>query len=328
MLTKYTYYTVAALTIGALAMPLAATNPPKAAAPSNSIEKPATSNKKGANAGPVDTATAGTTTNTVAKPHLNREEILIHLKAIVKALPYASEDIAKRLHMVNEGERLSDEALTELISSVLNLADPMPTDSQEATEHYKALQAIESSLIKRLKSYRVSGFAWAVAPNIALGMNNQDPIFTVTYCNEKGEIKTRTYQASIDLIGINIEVSCRLSLIFFTNTDANFYNTNQPIELGKGIEVGGQIAMLAITSLDPEVARRSLMAHDEEYTPPLRLILSSLRLMYVPFKNVPGGLIILGTALLGLRPAEIPGCIPLEIGSFVTGGTLIPFNNQ
>ena len=247
--------------------------------------------------------------------HLNRKEILTHLNALSKNMPYMPGSIAKKLHRISNGGKLSDDALTELISSVLKLAYPKPTDSQETTEHYKALKAIEDLLIKRLKSYRISGVSWAVDLNGAFFVDNQDPSFAVTYCNAKGEVKNRTYQASIDLIGLNIEFGCRFNLFFFTNTDANFYNTNKTIDLGHGVEIGGALLCGALGALTaPIYAGEALINHQALLH--LIILLQNMRLTYIPFNNAPGGLIIL-TFTLGPNFA---------IASIVTGGTLTPID--
>jgi hypothetical protein len=333
MYNKCTHYVLTALTIGALATPLIATNSPKAAAPSNSIEQPATSNKKGANTGAADT-----TTNAAAKPvHLNRKEILTHIEALAKNLSYVPDSITKKLHKtVDEGEKVSDEALTELVSSVLKLARPKPADSQEATEHYKALKTAEGLLIKRLKSYRITGFSLSIDPNGAFIWDNQNPAFTVAYCNAKGETKSRTYQASIDSIGLKFEFAVKLDLIFFTGTDADFYSTNKVIELGTGIEVNGGLFLQFLLRHQPSVYENFIArVHDsarpiQAIAPPtpqetlIRRTLGNMSLLYVPFRNVSGGLLIFGFAV---GPLLFDGsCSDFYYGdiSIVYGGTLTP----
>src|SRR5205085_3803602 len=81
--------------------------------------------------------------------------------------------------------------------------------------------------------------------NGAFLVDSQDPCFTVTYKDSKGNAKKRTYQADINLIGLNVELALRFNMIFFVGTDFNLALTNEVIELGTGI----QISPFAVLSL-------------------------------------------------------------------------------
>ena len=264
--------------------------------------------------------------------HLNRKEILSHLNALVDKLPVTSGAIAKKVRQANKDQLLPDDVLTELVSDVLMLWHPKPTDSQETSEHYKALKTAEGLLIKRLKSYHISGFSLAIDPNGACMIDNQDPSFPVAYRNAKGEIKTRKYQASINSIGLKLEFAIKFDLIFFTGTEDDFYNTNKVIELGTGIEVSGGLLLYFLMSQPrPWNMGESFEAYhryvDNFYTPQEHLIkrfLGNLSLLYVPFTNVSGGLLILG---LSVGPLFLDKkCSDMYCGdlSIVTGGTLTP----
>jgi len=214
-------------------------------------------------------------------------------------------------------QQISDESLEALIKDLSELIPVASVYDNEQSARYNALAQSHETLKAQLKSYRISGFSWALDPNFALVVGNQNPVFTVTYCDPKGDIKTKKYQASIDLVGINTEAACRINLIFFTNTDANFYNTNKTIELGRGIEIGGSSALFFLIRLDRRIFVRWFETPEVfgRYTWLVKDFIQSLQLTYIPFNNAPGGLIILGSNFLGLSFGFI---------SLVTGGTLTP----
>ena len=249
-----------------------------------------------------------------------KDDIIANISVLTTKLPFIPDALANQIKSAkNNPQKISDEALEKLIEDFFTLIPAPSVENNEQSAHYNDLAQSQESLITLLKSYRVSGFSWSINPNFALIINKQDPTFTVTYRNPKGEIKNRTYQAAIDLVGINAEISCRFSLIFFTNTDANFYNTNKPIKLGRGLEIGGSTALFTLLRLDREMyrycfetreifGRQAWLAGD---------LIRGAKSMYVPFINAPGGLIILSNCCIGLHFGFV---------SMITGGTLTPVN--
>jgi len=95
---------------------------------------------------------------------------------------------------------------------------------------------ITESVAKKLSEYKITGFATTFDPNFAFFFDCQDPEFDVIYKNNKGDIKTRKYKAEINSIGLKFELAVKLDLIFFVDTDLNFYNSNEKIELSMGID--------------------------------------------------------------------------------------------
>jgi len=230
------------------------------------------------------------------------------------------QDIYEKLAVANSTPmaNFSDEQLEKLLKGVLSLFIPNTDESQEIR---MALSNIQSTLIKQLKSYRVTGYSFAIDPNGALLVDNQDPEFVVAYKDGRGGFKTRRYAASIDSVGLKIEFAINFDLIFFTGTAVNFYESDKKIELGTGFSMSPwpitQSLNLvfgernpAFNGLDP-FEPLFLLPDYIRYT---NFILDRLAISYVPFKNMPGGLCILH-GKVGLHGFDM---------SVITGGTLTP----
>ena len=181
----------------------------------------------------------------------------------------------RNIHSFSDIELL---ALIQTISSHHNTTDLNPEN---------ALQIIhaENTLISLLRKFKVSGYSFCIDPNFAFIWDNQNPQFNVFYKNDNGDIKQRSYQASINSIGFKFEFAIKLNLIFFLNTDFNFYDSNKVIEFDYGIDLG-----IGATCF-------------------------GLCLTYAPFKNMPGGFLMIGYPLLFFTINPL---------SFVTSGTLTP----
>ena len=106
----------------------------------------------------------------------------------------------------------------------------------------------------------------------------------MAYYDRSGEAKTKTFEASIQSYGFKLELSIRIDCIFFTSPDFSFFDSDKRIELGTGIDLTFASA-------------------------------GGLGLVYAPFLNAPGGILILS--------------LPIGIGggiSLVTGGYLQPMD--
>jgi hypothetical protein len=102
----------------------------------------------------------------------------------------------------------------------------------------KELDDNSESMIKELKKFKISAFAWAVDPNASLIIHDlQNPEFIVKFRSPHGVIKTRKIQARIHAWGFKIEFAIRLDLIFFVDTTLDFENMSRTIHLDRGIDV-------------------------------------------------------------------------------------------
>lgn len=203
-----------------------------------------------------------------------------------------------------------------------------------------ALKKAKKKLVEKLKGYKVTGFAFCVDGNIALIYDNQDPKFKLTYKNADGDIKERTYQASISSWGIKGQLAAKVNFIFITDTD--FYNSNKIIELGWGIDVsvlpvlrllydlikwsefkdycGHFNAYMQRYGMIRGMQAANVMLADHPYNNrPLRdnsllSYLLSFDFLYAPFKNVPGRMFMASYSGIGVGGGL----------SVVSGGTLKP----
>ncbi|QQR49443.1 hypothetical protein IPF37_01180 [bacterium] len=139
-------------------------------------------------------------------------------------------------------------------------------------KNLQKLRSLQQSLITTLRDYKVTGYSFAVDPNFAFFIETQNPEFTVQYKDQTGNIKTRNYRAKINTIGLKLELSLKLDLIFFVNTDMNFFDSNKEIKFGNGIDAN--IAMLF-----------------------------GCGVTYASFADMPGGMLILSLPLFFAGPS-------------------------
>ena len=152
-----------------------------------------------------------------------------------------------------------------------------------------ALVLSKKVLKEKLKNFKVTGVSFCADPNFGFIYDNQNPIFDVCYKNSKGQEIFRKYLASINSIGFKFQFSINILCVFIVNTPFNFYDSNNTIDLGMGIDV------VFSTGVG-----------------------SGILLMYAPFKNMIGGLFIVGLPI---------GC-PGESLSLVTDGFLTPCDSN
>jgi len=152
----------------------------------------------------------------------------------------------------------------------------------------------DTMTVEEQKQYKPSGVAFCIDPNVGLIWDNLDPEFSITYQNAAGQKKVRNYQASIDTVGLKLDVSFRFNLVFFTDSANDYFESNKVLELGQGIEIGDWPLRMLI--------------------PGLNLLPVGTGLIYAPFKNAPGGLLIIDLNI-GLGGDGL--CL-------VQGGTLTP----
>ncbi len=139
-------------------------------------------------------------------------------------------------------------------------------------KNLQKLKSLQQSLITTLRDYKVTGYSFAVDPNFAFLIETQNPAFTVYYKDQAGNVKMRDYQANINTIGLKLELSLKLDLIFFVNTDMNFFDSNKEIKFGNGIDTN--LAMLF-----------------------------GCGVTYASFANMPGGMLILSLPLFLAAPS-------------------------
>jgi len=278
-----------------------------------------------------------------AKPLSDAQNLI---KSIINVHPAMATELGgKDIHS------FSDEELLAIVQTMnTEYADSLTEDTT------KKLVNANELLATALKEYKATGSSFCIDPNGTCVVGNQDPRFVVTFKNTAGQLKQRTFQASIDLVGINIELGIRLNLISFVGTPLNFYDSFKPIELGMGVEIAPAKIYRLILFLYEKFIGRSLrqeyharaqariQAGEEQALvdiqeghrmqedlnareaaierfrlPTIAYIIEPIDpiFMYVPFKNIAGGMIILGA-----RASILGG--PLAL---VTGGTLTPVMN-
>ncbi|QQR49442.1 hypothetical protein IPF37_01175 [bacterium] len=172
------------------------------------------------------------------------------------------------LHLVNKinnAALFKEEELIALMSDVFTFLPSTDKNIQK-------IQSIQQSLITKLRNYKVTGVSFAVDPNFAFFVETQNPEFTVQYKDQAGNVKMRSYKANINTIGLKLELSLKLDLIFFVNTDMNFFDSNKEIKFGNGIDAN--IAMFF-----------------------------GCGVTYASFANMPGGMLILSLPLFLAGPS-------------------------
>jgi len=221
-------------------------------------------------------------------------------------------------------------------------------------EELTKISTAQSLIVSALKQYKITGSAFCIDTNGAFLINTLDPRFNVQYTNADGQTKTRTFQASINLLGLNLEIALRLNFIFFVGTDIDFYESSQPIQLGMGVEINPfglyrasleglkratpyllflrnhSIARRAVDfGIDPQCvdnnARLMANRHGQgilatlgSIQPHLAVHAFSPIFTLIPFKNTAGYMIIASLAIGA----------PLGSISLVRGGTLTPVINS
>lgn len=147
-------------------------------------------------------------------------------------------------------------------------------------------------IAKQLSKFKITGVAMTTDFNLALFYDTQNPDLHIRYKNNKNKIKTRKYKSSISSLGIKAELDFRILFIFITDTDFNFYNSDELIELGKGID---------------------LRTGCFDFT-------------YAKFANRSGGVMFVGLPTLGVLATILSGGLAFfNLGvSIVTGGFLVP----
>ncbi|MFH0898513.1 MAG: hypothetical protein V1855_02965 [bacterium] len=147
-------------------------------------------------------------------------------------------------------------------------------------------QTQPQSMVDSIEKYNVIGWSLTADANIALFIEHQNPCFDVQFINDRGEFASKRFQAHINCIGTKIEAAIKIDGIFIVGTDYRFFNT-KCIQLGTGIDLN------------------------------ISALIAGMGLTYVPFKNIPGGMLIIA-ALIPL--ISIPSI------ALVTGGVLLPLD--
>lgn len=231
-----------------------------------------------------------------------KPQVIDLVNQIAAESPYMPPKLSNLLEQMNQNSTgpSFEETLQKIVATLLAI--------KITPEQRAQLNQIQSALIKNLQTYKVSGTSLAADWNGGFFVDTQDPRFTVTYKDARGNTKTRTYQADISLVGLNVELALRLNLIFFVGTDFNFHESNKVIELGKGMQVNPGLTLSLFSNF-------FLPLKLENIDYPM-LALSLFDLTYVPFTNTSGGLFI----------ASIVFGYPFlrDYISLVTGGTLTP----
>lgn len=190
-----------------------------------------------------------------------------------------------------DGKEVYEFTEEEMLGVVKNMISKY--SSQIPSDVMSQLTSGHTSLIKCLRNYRVSGISFGIDPNFAFIVDQQNPVIEVCYKNQFGDIKHRIYQAYINSFGFKFECAIKLNLMFFTDANFNFYESNKDITIGSGFDLTSGLQNIFGFGMD---------------------------VTYANFLNAPGGIVILGI------PITIPLIFPIPVPgiSVVTGGLLRP----
>jgi hypothetical protein len=177
----------------------------------------------------------------------------------------------------------SEKELLGAMDTILKIKYTNVLDTDEVAQ----LKLFKKDLVKSLKGYDISGFSFCVCPNKGFIKDTQYPEFSVVFKNNAGDVKTKNFQGEFVGYGLKIQLAFKFDFIFFVGTDVNFFDAQEPIELGGGFEFALAIPHLPIVSIE---------------------------CTYVSFKKHSGGMIII---------APIVGIGGLSL-SYIAGGTLTP----
>ncbi|MFH1831362.1 MAG: hypothetical protein ABH827_01025 [bacterium] len=270
---------------------------------------------------------------------LDTQQTIKLINKIVTQFKAVSESLIKKIKAANiEQQNYSNEDLEKLIEETLNIASFQ--DSAE-TPDIANLKNIHTALINNLKSYKVTGYSFAIVPNLALFYNSQKPEFVITYMDQNGNEKTRVYQTELNSIGLKYAATVNFDFMFFVNTDADFYTTNKKIIFGKGISFSANspLFLTSLLGLTPrircdlsETQQSAILERGDSFDLLNEIIkhskrtawdktykvLDYLEITYVSFANMPGGMF-----MINILPPLLPHGNLLSI---VTGGSLTPIN--
>lgn len=205
---------------------------------------------------------------TVADYRVNNAQVIGAMNSISQKAPL-SYNFSKDLEKANSAEpySFSEEEILSFISSALAIGS-----FNGIQQERDFLANTKSALMEQLRAYKVSGVCFDIDPNLAFIIETQNPDLCVKYCDSNGNVKTRRYRARINTLGFKFEASIKLDLIFFTDTNLNFYDSDKTIEIGTGIDMNLSFA-------------------------------GGIALTYAPFINAPGGLIIISIPLFFAFPS-------------------------
>lgn len=224
------------------------------------------------------------------------------MKRMILALMLAAScSMPVRAEEVAAGAVKPQAAHTFTASEIAALIDAKAKEAVAA--HQAEIEKAKQEAIAAMSKFKVTGVAFCVDANVACIYDNQNPTFELTYKDEKGEVKTRTYEGSITSWGLKVQLAGKFNIIFITSTDFDFYNSNKVIELGMGVDLSLN-GFLNLLSLIGRRQNMNILLHR----------LTAIEFLYAPFKNTPGALVVLSWSGIGVGDGL----------SVVTGGTLTP----
>ncbi|MFH1831709.1 MAG: hypothetical protein ABH827_02795 [bacterium] len=196
--------------------------------------------------------------------------------ALLLSLAYGATLTAHQSSSVQNLRPFNPQELSTITAS--NLEKNTPINSQQDIQSFINKHEI---INQTLSKYNVTGCASAIDPNFTFIAGTISPDFWIIFSDQNNNAKLKNYKAQINTFGFKFVLAVNIDCIFLVNTDPDFYNIKKAIRLGVGID--------------------------------LRMGLANIT--YVPFSNVPGGILIFGL------PLGFSGGI-----SIVTGGHLTPIN--
>jgi len=132
----------------------------------------------------------------------------------------------------------------------------------------------KDKITSMLKNYKVCGSSLCSYFNGAFIFEEKKLDFEVDYAADNSQnLKQRRYNASIKTIGCKSEFTQKTAMIFFVETDFNFYDSNKTIKIGPGLSL----------SLGLE--------YIHNYFVPIEIT-------FAMFKNIKGGIIIVEASVV------------------------------
>jgi len=220
-------------------------------------------------------------------------DILTNIAKTFQHIPASYHD---KLITAQDNTTTSNQDLIALVTETTQLLNFNAPDFLATKDQ---LLSLKRSLIAELEDFKITGFSFAIDPNLACIVETRNPKFSIDFIDSKGQKRSKDFELTFDTVGLKLQIGVNIDAIFFVNTDLNFYTLDKEIKLGTGIEVSSD-ALVSILSFS---IFGSCLGN---FTP-------DLNVAYIPFQNVKGGIVIASLAIFSK-----------ELFTIITGGTLKP----
>ncbi len=243
------------------------------------------------------------TKNTSSLPNITNS---FNNKTIVDFLTTSlnNETDTKLINKISEKDpdEFTDEELYKFISNTLNKLNIF-FSNEKNTENVKTLESMKQFLVSKLKKYKIKGTSLSVAfdPNIAFVYSNANPDIKIKFKNKDGKFLSKTYQTSINSYGFNFGAAFFLDMIFITDSDLNFFNSKDKIELDSGISINIASSEMLMA---PNIILGTWLINPIGFflewfflKAITTLTLPGIGFTYAPFKAYKGGILVISIPL-------------------------------